>query len=337
MKKTLLPFIIVLLLLTCPGCEKEPSVFRIALKADKETLIADGEEKITFTVVTNGGEDVTSLSFIKVNGQKIEGNTFSSTVIGSYICIAEYKSTQSSGFNFEVKEIPVFRKNILIESYTSTDCGYCPRIHDAVDAVLALDDRIIPVALHCGNTDPFFFSSTSILASSFLVPGFPTGVIDRDYFWPYPEYSDGLKAALNTNAALGLALASEVSEDNILTTVKVRFGKTFTGRLKLVVCMTENQLVANQANYYADGRGDPIVGYIHNHVLRKFGTDILGDEIPVESTVKDAEYTRSFTLNASGYVKENCRVVAFVVNPDRKVLNVRKVEAPGSNDYQELD
>ena len=229
-----------------------------------------------------------------------------------------------------------YKKNILIENYTAVWCGYCPRIHDAIINAINTDteNRIIPMAIH-GSSDPYYFSSIGTLAAQFDVAGYPTAIIDRQYSWPYPEVYGGLDEALNNNSALGIAISSEISGSNIIADVKIKFGNDFTNSLKVIVCLLEDNLIEDQVNYYDDGRGDPIIDYVHNNVLRKFGTDLFGEEIPGSSTVKDAEYIKSFTFDGTGYIKENCKVIAFVTS-GYGVLNSQSVEADGTKDYEPL-
>ncbi|OFY04073.1 MAG: hypothetical protein A2W99_11045 [Bacteroidetes bacterium GWF2_33_16] len=317
------------------SCEEDSTIIKVTLEADKEYILADETETITFTLKTSDGEDVTSKAIFRVNGETLEGNVFKSNVVGSYFCRAEYKTGVSNDLAFEVNEVPIFTRNVLIENYTATWCGYCPRVHDAIIDALSEESRIIPIAIH-GSNDPYYFTSIGTLATVFEVAGYPTAIIDRDYSWPYPEEFAGLNKALDKSAGMGLAINSEISGDNIIANVKVKFGRTYSEDLKLVVCLVEGQLIYNQTNYYSDGRGDPIVGYIHNNVLRKFETDFFGDAIPGTSTVKDNEFLKTITIDATGYIKNNCKIVAFVVSSNNKVINAQSCVSNGAKDYEVL-
>lgn len=326
-------FIAIAALAFLSSCSEESAV-NITVSADKESIVADGMEIITFTVTTDEGVDVTSESVIKVNSVQILGHTFSTSEVADYKCVAEYKSSQSAPINFTVKEAAIFIKNTLVENYTAVWCGYCPRVHDAIKDALEQDDRVIAVAIH-GSDDPYYFTSIGTLASKYGISGYPTAMIDRSYSWPYPETFSGLANALDMNAALGLSIETEISGNNINADVNVKFGKDFNTGLKLVVCLVESGLIHDQVNYYDDGRGDPIPNYVHNNVLRIFGTDLLGDEIPEADIYKDNVYTKSISFNASDYIKENCKVVAFVVSEYGRTLNTQQVNA-GSNKTFEM-
>ncbi len=327
--------VISLFLLFIVSCDKESTTVKITISTDKEFIIGDGVETITFTVTTEEGLDVTANCTFKVNGEAIATNSCQSTVIGKSNCVAEYETVESNKVKFNVKELPIFVKNILVENYTAVWCGYCPRVHDAIIYALGKSENVIPVAIH-GSSDPFYFTSINGLKNTFGVEGYPTAMIDRYYSWPYPEEYLGLNTALNSNAALGLAITSEISGDDIIANVKVKFGKTFTNDLKIVVCLVESDLIADQTNYYNDGRGDPIKDYEHDNVLRKFETDLFGDAIPSAETTKDTEYTKTYTFSAGSYVKDKCTIIAYVVNSNKKALNTQDVIVPGSQDYQLL-
>lgn len=335
MKKFFVLFFVFFTIFIFSSCDEEDtSVVKIYVQADKEFIIADGEEVINFTVTTEDGLDVTSDAVLKINGEILENNNFSTITIGAYYCNAEYKSAMNR-VAFDAREMAAYKKNILIENYTAVWCGYCPRVHDAIINAINIDSRVIPIAIH-GSDDPYYFSSIGTLAGKFNVAGYPTAIIDRQYSWEYPEVYSGLSQALNNNAALGLAISSEISGSNIIADVKIKFGKDFSESLNLVVCLVESNLIHDQVNYYDDGRGDPIVDYVHNNVLRQYGTDLYGELIPSSSTLKDAEYIKSVTFDCTDYIKENCEVIAFVTS-DYEVLNSQSVEADGTKDYEPLD
>lgn len=82
---------------------KEPVV---ELTADKLSIMADGEETVTFTV-TADGEDVTAESEItfKIDGNALEGNTFSTNVYGNFDFVAIYDGYYSNTLTIKVSQI----------------------------------------------------------------------------------------------------------------------------------------------------------------------------------------------------------------------------------------
>lgn len=320
------------LFISCDG-EDTPAI-EIEITADKTSIVANGTEVMTFTVKTTDGSDVTDQATFYVDNIQLTDNTFTTLKQGSFGCYAEYKGSKSSILYFSSSEVPVFVKNILIENYTATWCGYCPRVHDAIKDAMGSSSHIVPIAIH-GSNDPYYFTSIGTLAGAYNVSGYPTAVIDRDYSWPYPEEFDGLSRALDKNAALGISISNSVSGTDIQSVVKVKFGKTFEEDLKIGVCLLESNLIYDQTNYYDDGRGDPIEDYEHDHVLRSYGTDLFGDAI-IDATTENSESTLNITFDMTDYVTENCSVVAFVINEDGKVLNAQIAAYSETVDYELL-
>lgn len=84
-----------------------PTQDQIIISGDKTTLLADGTDKITFTVKKNGDIDITNDVKIKVNGTEISGNTYTSSQEGSFKATASYNNLQSNELLFSaVKTSP---------------------------------------------------------------------------------------------------------------------------------------------------------------------------------------------------------------------------------------
>lgn len=86
-----------------------PTVPTLVLNADKQSIVANGTEVVTFTV-TLGGEDVTAESVITniTTNAAIEGNTFSTDTEGEYTFVASYEEyTSAEQVVTAVADIPV--------------------------------------------------------------------------------------------------------------------------------------------------------------------------------------------------------------------------------------
>ncbi|MDO4789459.1 MAG: Omp28-related outer membrane protein [Porphyromonas sp.] len=84
-------FCLAALMLLSVGCSKnKPDVKKItlALSVDKGTLKADNTDFVTFSVVNQENQDVSSKVTIKVNGTAISGNTFKTANPGTYKVVA---------------------------------------------------------------------------------------------------------------------------------------------------------------------------------------------------------------------------------------------------------
>lgn len=230
-----------------------------------------------------------------------------------------------------------FTKNVLIEDFTGTWCGYCPRVAYGIEKVLEQNITAVPVAIHRQN-DPYNFAEGSTLESQINLTGYPTAMINRTLEWAYPEPSNIIQVKNQTgpNADLGIAMNSIVANGTINLDVKVKFDANMTG-LKLVVYALENNLIYNQTNYTSYYGGvSTIQNFEHDNVLRASLTNILGDAITSNTNDGDI-YTRNFTVNVPSNVANasNLSFVAFVIGTDNKAINVRAALPNVNQTFQE--
>ena len=76
---------------SCSGNSDDSEQTEVILSVDKNTLTADGKDIITFTVM-HAGIDVTADAIIRsvMDGQTLDGNTFSTSKAGTYAFEASY-------------------------------------------------------------------------------------------------------------------------------------------------------------------------------------------------------------------------------------------------------
>ncbi|MBQ8760404.1 MAG: IdeS/Mac family cysteine endopeptidase [Bacteroidales bacterium] len=91
----------------------------IELYASKTNIIADGTDAVTFTVKQDNNE-VTSESEIYVNGNKINGNTFTTTVAGNYEVYAKKGELVSNEINIFAEEYIEPEKPIVLSASTTS-------------------------------------------------------------------------------------------------------------------------------------------------------------------------------------------------------------------------
>ncbi|MFK7059589.1 Omp28-related outer membrane protein [Flavobacterium oreochromis] len=228
-----------------------------------------------------------------------------------------------------------FTKNVLIEDYTGTWCGFCPRIAYSIIKVKENTTKAVSVAIHGGSrgSDPYIYSGTLPINIS----GYPTGKLNRLTDWTYPENSNILQpiALTSNNTDLGLAMTSTVASGNINLDVKVKFLKDYTN-LKLVVYVVEDGLVYNQSNYTSFfGGASTLVNFVHDDVLRKcLTTSILGDVLT--GTTTNATVTKNFNIAVPSNISDPTKMkfVAFVVDQTGNALNVRKSNPNENQSFQ---
>lgn len=348
MKRFILLFSFISLALT--SCTSDytilESIDSIILTVDSS--VKQTGETVTFTVTNSDNEDLTELVDIYVNGEVIEGNTFTSETIGNFEVKAVYSGIESDPLTIyfhDGTEIN-FVKRVLIEDYTGTWCGFCPRVAHAIELVKAQTDKAVAVAIHRPtsnpaslNYDPYNYDASE-LEALLDAAGYPKGYLNRMTLWTVPE-PNNIAQAINltqgVNPKLGLALSPVVDNGNISIDVSVKFGKDFNN-IRLVVYVLENGLVYEQHNYTEYYGGESVIEeFDHHHVLRACLTPILGEYITGETTIANT-YTKTFNVAVPANVENaaNLEFVAFVVDENNNAINVRKANPGESQVFEEL-
>ncbi len=276
-----------------------------------------------FTVKTNSGANVTSSATIKVNGETISGNAYTTLIEGDYTATATYKELTSSSVTFKVYNAQVYTKKAVIEDYTGTWCGWCPRVGYAIELVEAASDNVIAVGVHIG--DSMENSSSVAVKDAFGITGYPSAYVDRENLWSYPEPDNVAQATdlAQGKTRVGLAINSTLSGNSLAIDIQSGFVASTPGT-KLVVFILEDGIVEDQGNYTSYYAGaDPIVGFVHNHVLRYSATHVLGDEIDTSGGVHDHSYTVDLAANDVAN-NDNVNILAMLVDASgKKVLNAQ--------------
>jgi thiol-disulfide isomerase/thioredoxin len=349
--KKLLIILLSALGLMAAGCSTDyeilKSVESIILTADSSVRTTG--ETINFTVTNNNGDVLTNEAAITVNGTPITGNTFTSDVVGTFQVKASYLGIESQPVEvrFHDGSETNFIKRVLIEDYTGTWCGYCPRVAYGIELAKQQSDNVVAVAIHRPSSvqtssvyDPYNFDASE-LEAVLDAEGYPKGFLNRMTQWDFPEPDNIAQVIALTqgqNPKLGLAMSSTVSGGNISIEVSTKFATDFSN-LKLVVYVLENGLIYDQHNYteYYNGE-DILVDYEHNHVLRATLTPLLGEAINNTETVTGNTFTRTFNVPVPGNVANaaNIEFVAFIIDENGKTLNVRQAEPGETQGFEEI-
>ena len=93
------------------------------------------------------------------------------------------------------------------------------------------------------------------MTSTYGVTGYPTAFVNRAFKWN--EQVTQLNTELNIPAELGLAINTTKSGNMVNVRVRVGFVSDIIEPIKLVVCVTENELYYSQRNYYNDVVSSP--------------------------------------------------------------------------------
>ena len=283
-------------------------------------------QSLLFSVIDNTGETRTKEAKFYVNDVEISGSSYLFNEVGTFQVHATFQGITSPKKEVVVNPVPIqFKKRVLVEDYTGTWCGWCPRISYAIEKLEEATDDAVIVAAHQG--DPMQFNKISSLMSAFSVNGFPTGIVNREATWTYPQPDNvgQVTAKLAQKAYIGLAINSSLDGNNLSINAKVKMGYNYN-TLKLAVYIVEDNLVYDQENYTSYYGGVSVLkDFKHHNVLRESLTNILGDQLPNENVGHDKLFERNFTYSIPpAYNNSNIKIVAFVTPGSSKaVLNVR--------------
>ncbi|NRD23195.1 Omp28-related outer membrane protein [Winogradskyella litoriviva] len=288
-------------------------------------------QEIPFKIVNEAGEDVTSLATFYVDGDAIDGSSFSSDAIGEFEVYGVYmEDGVEVTTNTENFTVIIPKRKIVVEDYTGTWCGFCPRVSAALTSLHQETDDITVIAIHeTANSypDPMHFSQVQTLKDAFNVEGFPAAKINRTTEWQNPHANTDVTSIAGLDTNLAIAINSELEGDELTVQVNVVYEEGSVLGDKLVVYLLEDEIINGQVNYYNGdstspfyNMGDVIPEFEHNEVLRNSLSAVLGDAIPVTSAL--TEYITSFTMTVpSDYVMDNLSIAAMVVDSNNSAKN----------------
>ena len=338
LKKTGLFFAVLVVLVSCNQDDlSEMKSIHVQLTSSLAEQPID--HTFTFKIEGDNNLDITNVSTIKIDGVTLTDNTFTPISEGIYSVQAYYDNFVSKPLLIRAITPSDYSQKVLVEDYTGTWCGWCPRVAYAIQQTKLQSNKVVSVAVHI--SDVFSFDGCTTLKTEFGVTGLPVGKINRINTWYPLAENEHLEEVLNRtgyNAPLGLAIASQSSNNTIQTTIRVGFANTYTEDLNLVVYLLESGLVKNQTNYTEFfGGASMLVNYVHNDVLRAIYTPHLGAQIPSTETVNNHIYTYQLSQGIPVTVANVNRLtlVAFVVKANTKeVVNVQEVAVGGAVGFE---
>ncbi len=236
-------------------------------------------------------------------------------------------------------------KKVLLEDYTGHGCNNCPEAaviaHDLQDFFC---ERVVIIGVHAGYFAQPYLNGDSLLSADFnteagttwdnyfgvSAQGNPNGLIDRvkgpsGYVISKDSWAKVIDTLLQNNAKAMITINNEFNIDTkILTTsVQTKFTEDVSGNYKLIVCITQDNIIAPQLNKNEEIGPTPMdINYVHNHVLRKaingaWGESLNGSGTVSANTSYDKTYTQEFV---DDWIPKNCHIVAFVYHEDTKTV-----------------
>ena len=275
--------------------------------------------------------------------------TISKCIVAAMITIAfgscdkvkkPYKVTEN---NLPCNTIPVFPaldntviQKYLLEDYTGHTCTNCPQAHKIIANDLSLmGDTLVIIAIHAGSfarpEDGIFSNDLRTdagneYAQEFNISSYPSGMVNRMIFnsnriVSYQNWKNTLATISRKPADIGIQIITEINNDVACIFVKTSLLDNVSGKLRLCVLLTEDNIISPQKN------GTKVdTNYVHNHVLRTSLAPIWGDN--VEISAKNEDFIKGYSIDFEGKIwkKENCHIVAFIYDSDNyEILQVEEV------------
>ncbi|NQX86357.1 MAG: Omp28-related outer membrane protein [Flavobacteriaceae bacterium] len=347
--KNLPKFVLLLTIFVSVACsrtEDNVSLTETIVEIEVDELVRKASlrnQEIPFTIIDSNGEDLTELATFYVDGVAIDGNVFTSDVIGDFEVYGVYTQDGVETItNTEDFSVIIPKRKIVIEDYTGTWCGWCPRVAGAIMSLKEETDDIAIIAIHETATpsDPMHFDQVQVLKDAYDIGGFPAGKINRTEDWVSPYSNSDITGIAGQDTNLALSINSEIDGSELVVQVNVVSEEAIEATDKLVVYLLEDGIVYPQANYLNNdassqfyGLGDPIPDFVHDEVLRDALSAVLGDQISATEAL--TEYISSYTFELpSDYVVDNLLLVAMVVDENNTAKNAQVAHVNENKPYE---
>ncbi len=298
---------------------------------------------IDFTVISSPtNADVTSNAKIYLNTSEIPGSSYNFLQEGTFEVYATKGSIKSNIVSITVTKVTstqnAYVHNVLIEEYSGTWCGNCPRLLYGVELLHQQTQKAFVVGIHLFGSDPFISSAGNNLASMRGVSSVPTGHINRNINWTGPQYENVPQVIneIKPLANMGIAISSSLTGNNLNISVKVAYKETVAGATKLTVYLVEDKLTFTQRNYSANLYGGlaSIPNFQYNGILRSLVSALAGDNIPNTGIANEKLYSLALPSNIVNAA--NTKLVAFVTDATGNVLNVQEAKLGTVKDFERL-
>jgi len=231
-------------------------------------------------------------------------------------------------------------RKIFVEEYTGAWCQYCPDGQVRLNQLVAGNRNVIPAAAHFGFGDPTadqMETDETYEVNIYFSEGHPSASFDR-YRRPAEDpvgysrntWTTAASQRLNNyKVPVNVSMTHTYNEAtrDLSVTVTGKWIGADSGDFRFNVVIVEDSLVGvgdgwDQANYYNTSvshpyyqAGDPIVGFVHRHVVRDYLGGAWGDEtsgIPTRVSSGD-EYSKTFTFNIpAGWREDQITLVGMV-------------------------
>jgi len=359
--KNLFPLLFITL--WCISCTKDepnvpsdlsPGIDWITISSNSYVIPLNGTGAGILSATTNLGDDITSSTTFFANDVQLDHNKFSPAETGPYIIIGKYKDLTSAPLDIKV-ESPL-NKKVLIESFTSRTCGFCPWIGTRLDSLDHENKNVISYSIH--GQDELEANESYPLQQLLEVYARPSVRINRGYVRNFDapieikELIDSVQYFLSTQPKVELSIQSEIHEQTLSAHVFCKYYESIRENIFLTFLMVEDSVITQDQYNYFNGYSwtycpfATLPFYLHdykNHnVLRSVLTDTKGDPIvkaPFEYGVEQEIGSFSMTI-PSGVDLHHAKFIAIIHNEQHgieisTVLNAQIVNAGDQINFNE--
>lgn len=233
----------------------------------------------------------------------------------------------------EVVDTTTFVKKVLIEDFTGQTCQNCPEAAEEIhtlQSISSYENKVIAIAIHAGffsNTNNTFTTDFTTdegtaIHDFFGATSYPIGMVNRigfnstSHLLNYPEWGSAVADLISQEPVIGI----KMSVENGTIIVETKLLKEVSDELKLVVVLTENNIIDKQL---AEGQG-VIQDYEHNHVMRASLNGAWGQTVELNITSFET-YSFDYTIEPS-WVETNTNAVAYIYSETSKeILQVEEI------------
>lgn len=235
-------------------------------------------------------------------------------------------------------EKQTYTRKILLEQFTTVNCGWCPPGADRITSAIGTATNIIWIKHHAGFGEDFLTNDIhrellALYGGSTFAPAMS---VDRTRFNEEdagPVGSVGQVSAIRTLFASAKQVATyckviapeityNPSTRRVSGQVRVRFGdEIWDANTRITVFLIEDSIVGIQNDYTDHGNW---TNYVHMGTVRAALTGIWGDNLEVDAQERTAVHNINYVLPAECEYS-HCKLVAFVTNHDASNINNRKV------------
>lgn len=334
-------------LASCHGRSDEGEV-KLTLVPSATSIVADGEQSVTFTVHWGANIVTTEAQINLVSHPDMvwDGVTFTTEEPGEYIFKATYQNSDSEEVMVTATEpvgehISRFERHVCIMELTGAWCANCPEGYRSLKGLLSAPSRknkVHVMALHdgTGGTDPMALTLTNTIDAFFKVGAFPGYVTDmRESGLLSADGIMNLAPSIDTSfdewpAHCDVKVATSLSDRAL--SVDVSLFAELAGEYAVSVWLLEDGVVGPQK----DGSID-YTDWNHEHVVRALlNENWKGDPLGTLSAEKESAKSYNYTLPAEWNV-EKLSIVALAIDNNGYVNNVAVCPVGESVDYKYID